>query len=456
MTRRTLEEYAAMKKRPVAVLLDNVRSMHNVGAMLRTADALGLECVVLAGITGCPPHPEISKTALGAEESVEWIHVDDALESVMRFKDQGYEICVLEQAHDSMPLQDFIADTGRRYLLVVGNEVSGVDQKIVDIADIVLEIPQEGIKHSLNVSVSAGMAIWQMVRGFLMSVIIFALSFGAYAADPYSDYIEKFSEMAVEQQQIYGIPASVTLAQGLLESAAGRSTLAREGNNHFGIKCHKEWKGKTMLRNDDAPDECFRVYDDAAQSYTDHSIFLSRKRYASLFELDPADYAGWARGLKKCGYATDPNYADRLITIIERYALYVYDSASGQKAEETARYIIDHLLGTHPVRRSRGLHYVVAVPGDTYAGIAREFGIKEKKLLGFNDAAKGDAIRAWEEVYLVDKLDRAPEGVTSVTIGEDETIHSVAQRYGMRQEVIKRLNPDAKDCPGTVLKLAVR
>jgi len=164
LTRRTLEEYVSMPKRPIAVLLDNVRSMHNVGALFRTADALALERLVLAGITGCPPHPEISKTALGAEESVAWSHEDDSLKCVERMKGEGYRICVLEQTHDSIPLQDFHTQSGEKYLLVVGNEVNGVDQRIVDIADNVLEIPQEGIKHSLNVSVSAAMAIWQMLR----------------------------------------------------------------------------------------------------------------------------------------------------------------------------------------------------------------------------------------------------------------------------------------------------
>lgn len=135
----------------------------------------------------------------------------------------------------------------------------------------------------------------------------------------YEDYIARYSAMAVEQMRLYGVPASITLAQGLLESGAGRSTLAAEGNNHFGIKCHKEWTGNSMLRNDDAPDECFRVYDSPEESFRDHSLFLRRQRYASLFDLPLTDYVGWARGLKKCGYATDPNYADRLISIIELY-----------------------------------------------------------------------------------------------------------------------------------------
>ena len=153
-----------MPKLPVAVLLDNVRSMHNVGAVFRTADAFLLDCVYLGGITGCPPHPEIKKTALGAEDSVRWEHIEDALDFAEVMKKKGWKICVLEQAHNSLPLQDFTSQPSERYLLVAGNEVEGVNQKILDIADIVLEIPQHGVKHSLNVSVSVGIALWQMVK----------------------------------------------------------------------------------------------------------------------------------------------------------------------------------------------------------------------------------------------------------------------------------------------------
>lgn len=272
-------------------------------------------------------------------------------------------------------------------------------------------------------------------------------------SDPYGDYIERYSEMAVAQQRDYGIPASITLAQGLLESAAGRSTLATEGNNHFGIKCHNTWQGATMLRDDDAPDECFRVYDSPEQSFADHSEFLSRKRYEPLFQYDVTDYASWARGLSQCGYATDPNYADRLITIIERYSLYNFDTEAGRHAEEAADFIADMLQHSHAVRKSRGLHYVVATPGDTYASIAKEFHIKVKKLMAFNDAEQDCEIKPWEEVYLEEKHDEAPRDVKKVTIGEGESIHSVAQRFGMKIATIRSLNPKAADKAGTRLKL---
>ncbi len=167
LTRCTLADYRRMEKLPLTVMADNVRSMYNVGALLRTADAFLVKEVVMGGITGVPPHPEITKTALGAEESVEWRHVDDTLAETVRMKNEGWRVCVLEQAHDSIPLQDFRAVEGEKYLLVVGNEVKGVDQRIVDIADHILEIPQHGTKHSLNVSVSAGIALWQFYLSFI-------------------------------------------------------------------------------------------------------------------------------------------------------------------------------------------------------------------------------------------------------------------------------------------------
>lgn len=270
--------------------------------------------------------------------------------------------------------------------------------------------------------------------------------------DIYEDYINSYADMAQAQQEEYGIPASIILAQGLLESSAGRSRLASEGNNHFGIKCHADWEGETMLRDDDRPNECFRVYSNAAESYRDHSLFLKRPRYSSLYDLQITDYPGWARGLRECGYATDPNYADKLISIIERYALYTYDDPTLTNPEETVAFIRETLSSSHPVRRSNGLHYVVAFPGDTYASIAKEFGMSEKKLKEYNDS-KEKKVKEWEEVYLEPKSDEAPEGARSATIGEGENMRSISQRYGIKLSVLKGLNKKAKDKPGTVLRL---
>lgn len=295
-----------------------------------------------------------------------------------------------------------------------------------------------------------------MIQRFLtVFLILFPLvaSNQAMASNPYEEYIEAYGSLAVEHQEEYGIPASITLAQGLLESAAGKSTLASKANNHFGIKCHKEWKGKSVKRDDDAPNECFRAYNTVEESFRDHSLFLRRSRYMKLYDLDVTDYQGWARGLRECGYATDPNYAARLITIIERYSLYSFDTEAGRSAEETVAFIRDMLVSSHPVRRSRGLHYVVATPGDTYASIAKEFNIKKRKLMAFNDVSKDREIKPWEEVYLEEKLEEAPEGLTTATIGEGESLHSLAQRFGIKMKVLKELNRRVKDQPGSVVKL---
>lgn len=160
LTRCSVSAYRALEKLPVLLLADNVRSMHNVGAFLRTCDAFRMAGVVMAGITPVPPHPLISKTALGAEDSVAWRYAADAVAEARRLKDEGWTLCALEQAHNSVRLDEFFPSSAGRYVIVVGNEVEGVSQEIVDMSDIVIEIPQEGVKHSLNVSVSAGIALW--------------------------------------------------------------------------------------------------------------------------------------------------------------------------------------------------------------------------------------------------------------------------------------------------------
>ena len=167
LTLCSAEEYRGMKKIPLIVVTDNVRSMHNIGSIFRTADVFRVAEIVLGGISGVPPHPEITKTALGAEETVNWRHVEDTIKEVERLKKEGWRICVLEQVHNSIPLPAFRPADGERLVLVVGNEVKGVDQSLVDLADYVLEIPQFGTKHSLNVSVSAGIAIYQLALNYL-------------------------------------------------------------------------------------------------------------------------------------------------------------------------------------------------------------------------------------------------------------------------------------------------
>lgn len=164
LTHCSVEEYRKLDKLPLSILIDNVRSMHNIGALFRTADAFLIDEIILSGISGTPPHQEISKSALGAEESVAWRYVDDAYSEVMRMKEKGWKILVLEQTHQSISLERFKIGEEDKYLLIVGNEVHGVDQRIVDASDIVLEIPQHGTKHSLNVSTSAAIAMWEIYK----------------------------------------------------------------------------------------------------------------------------------------------------------------------------------------------------------------------------------------------------------------------------------------------------
>lgn len=230
------------------------------------------------------------------------------------------------------------------------------------------------------------------------------------------DYIEKYNKIAVQEMKAHGIPASITLAQGLLESGAGMSQLSKESNNHFGIKCH-DWKGDRVYFDDDEKGECFRKYKDPKDSYDDHSLFLvGRPRYASLFQLKTTDYKGWAKGLKRCGYATDPNYANRLIGIIEEYGLNKYDkeiknpskndkneseNQGEQKNDKTAKdkaaanYKLKSTMGavdisnTHTAFKKDGKRVVIAQANDTYESIAKEFGLKNWEIRWYNKVKKG-------------------------------------------------------------------
>lgn len=160
--RMSVEEYRRAEKLPVAVVVDNVRSLNNIGSLFRTCDCLAVEGIALCGISACPPSPEIHKTALGAEDSVSWTYYESTLGAVETLREAGYMICCLEQVKGSVSLDEFMPEPGRKIALVVGNEVDGVDPVVVDVADVCIEIPQFGTKHSLNVTVSAGIALWQL------------------------------------------------------------------------------------------------------------------------------------------------------------------------------------------------------------------------------------------------------------------------------------------------------
>lgn len=267
----------------------------------------------------------------------------------------------------------------------------------------------------------------------------------------YEAYIKQYRDLAVDEMKKYHIPASITLAQGLLESGAGQSTLARKSNNHFGIKCGSDWQGKTVRHNDDARGECFRAYKHPKQSYEDHSKFLAgRPRYASLFKLKITDYKGWARGLKKAGYATDPRYAQRLIDIIELYDLDKYDKKGGLKW-------MKENPNPHQPYIANGLLYIVVRAGDTWKSISKEFDISQKKLRKYNDLYKGYELQPGDILYLEKKNRKAQKEHIVHVLRAGESMYLISQKYGIRLKNLYKLNKMDADEPapevGTILRL---
>ena len=267
----------------------------------------------------------------------------------------------------------------------------------------------------------------------------------------YEDYIKKYRELAVEEMKKYHIPASITLAQGLLESGAGQSALARKSNNHFGIKCGSDWNGKTVSHDDDARGECFRAYKHPKESYEDHSKFLAgRPRYASLFKLNITDYKGWARGLKKAGYATNPRYADQLIGIIELYGLHQYDTKDGLKW-------MKENPNPHQPYIANGLVYIVVRAGDSWKSISKEFNVSQSKLRKYNDLYKGYALQVGDILYLEKKNKKADKEHIVHVLRAGESMYSISQKYGIRLKNLYKLNKMDENDPapevGTILRL---
>lgn len=305
-------------------------------------------------------------------------------------------------------------------------------------------------------------------------------------------YIQKFAPYAVEEMEKYKIPASITLAQGLLETAGGQSRLAQEGKNHFGIKCKEDWTGKTMKHTDDAPNECFRVYDDPRQSYEDHSVFLAtRKYYTGLFKLDPKDYKAWAHGLKKAGYATNPRYAYILIDKIERYKLYEFDNTTkdqvyyailklypelntdaifmaqlGQerqndkiipptvnvpytqdsfaKQQERVSEIVDAktkaallrniLVKNHP---NGDLKFFVMPVDAEVSDISKKFGISENRLMKYNEL-ENTKLQKNDVIFLESK--NSSGNKETYKAGTGETMHDIAQKFGIKLKKLYKKN----------------
>lgn len=309
-----------------------------------------------------------------------------------------------------------------------------------------------------------------MKKVFVLAAL-FALATGLQAApnEKYQNYIAQWRDVAVQHQKDYGIPASITLAQGLLESGAGSSELAVKANNHFGIKCTSEWMGDVYRYTDERRGECFRQYKNAEESFRDHAKFLQKSRYARLFELEVTDYAGWAQGLKDCGYATDPAYPQKLIKIIEDYRLAEIAAGAGsaQKpkskddvvvvsqaapiavisadpAEEYVRPLSakeerEDFFARHGRGKCNGVKYTVARAGDTYASVAFSLNMPERKLREQNDAL-GRTLKEGDRIYLANKKTQAPKDHARVWVKPGEKVWDVIQRECITDAAFRALN----------------
>ena len=287
----------------------------------------------------------------------------------------------------------------------------------------------------------------------------FSLTLPAQRKFPaYVDYINKYSNLAMTHKNKYKIPASITLAQGILESGAGLSDLARESNNHFGIKCHSDWNGEKAYRRDDGPNDCFRKYKNAEESFEDHSEFLLKySRYSVLFTYDITDYTAWAKGLQTCGYATDKGYANKLIRIIEDYELYKYDAKKSQVNTNTKVKDKDkkpELL--RDVYKTYNLIYVLAKEDDNFIQISDDTGFKLKDLIKYNEVPEDFPLRKGDIVYLQKKKSKADKPYFEHLVKIGESMYSISQRYGIQLKKLYKMNkknPDYVPTEGDVLRL---
>ena len=298
------------------------------------------------------------------------------------------------------------------------------------------------------------------------------------------EYIKQYAPVAIKEMELFGIPASITLAQACLESNFGNSYLSRIGNNHFGIKCHSSWTGKKLYQDDDAKHECFRHYNSAWESFRDHSKFLKNgRRYQFLFEYSPTNYKKWAYGLKKAGYATSPSYPKRLLTIIKRYNLDKYDhmasselladkptstthrqvSAKKKKRHKRTHKTADEQFSFNPfgraIKTNNRVKYIVAKKGDTFYKIAEELEMMRWQLYKYNELPKTAQPVAGERYYIQPKRSRAERGIDTYKVKKGDTLYDIAQRFAMKTRAILRKNnlSSPNDIhPGMVLYLRHR
>lgn len=340
-----------------------------------------------------------------------------------------------------------------------------------------------------------------MKKIFIISLIaacVINVAFSQSRIEAYDQYIEQYKGAAIASRDSFGIPASITLAQGLLESAAGKSELATQCNNHFGIKCGSSWYGETMKKDDDSSQECFRCYTTADESFKDHSDFLKKQRYAFLFDYDITRYDEWARGLSKAGYATDPAYPNKLITLIETYQLYLMDNGkdlqqsnvtpvvittpapTGQsqidpscgclidnpkacmEEEKTTEVkpvatgkVLSNKIRSYNVMEINGVRCIQLTQDDNLKNISKVTNISVERLCYMNDLAESRKLEAGEFIYLTYKKS-SYRSKDSHTVKAGESIHSISQQYGIRMSSLYRMNNLVYGTPchvGQVLKL---
>lgn len=309
-------------------------------------------------------------------------------------------------------------------------------------------------------------------------ITFLVISFLSYSQTTQLEYIEQYKDLAISEMKRTNVPASITLAQGLLESNYGNSRLAKKGNNHFGIKCNNNWTGPGIYENDDAPNECFRKYDTPEESYKDHSDFLRKgSRYAFLFDYDITDYKSWSYGLKKAGYATNPIYAEKLIELIERYNLNQYDIQDNLiLAQETKIEAI--INNEHETKPKTETHFVVQIDdiiengheifvyndipyiiinNDTYVkNIAKEMNLMKLQVRFYNDLGSRKELKKGEVIYLKPKKNSASKGNKYHIVAQDETLQYISQIYGIKLNKLCNKNNITKESQpsiGTKLKL---
>jgi len=289
------------------------------------------------------------------------------------------------------------------------------------------------------------------------------------AASKGNEYIKKYKDLAIREMKRTGIPASITLAQGMLESDYGNSTLARTANNHFGIKCHSSWKGPKVYHDDDKRGECFRKYNDAYESYEDHSKFLTQtRRYEFLFDYKPTQYKAWAKGLKKAGYATSRTYARKLIELIERYKLYRFDSPEGRRVAASAESNsssnslgnVDNFEISHPghnVRMKNRIDYIIVRRGDTFSSLNEELELLPWELKKYNDLDDDAELEPGQILYIQPKRKKAAVGNNYHIVKKGDTMHSISQLYGIKlDELYEKNNMEKGEEVDTGKKLWLR